>query len=674
MLSVGIVTASAQQCAPKATRACDTCPWRISEPTNGGLQHTDHPGQYSLIRKFETKAEMLDGWLCYMGGTGYPDPAAIYTQPDYANRFGRGYFYETGDPPITEVGGTSGTPGLGIPWLADPTAGMNRYDSACTIMNDLITDREDGQPGFSLRGTRPQTVGNSYTLESEGSSGWPSINEAWTLRLESKDLFNGGLIVISVNFLPYGSSVWPAFWMVGSEPNDWASNRPKRPGMGIRNYWPYRGEIDIIEYTNAYTIEQLEDKWENHVTLHTQPGCYSNRSNPNGMGDLKAGNLAGGKDCNAGTAFTGCSVSMGPNTVGHPKFLGGIYVCNWVKDEGVECWFFNKNETGTYGPEDPLPDLSERAGTVTMEVTFAGGSHANMEAGAYDVLHMIDRAGDGTWVSTCGGGGGDINGDVYSCRWGAVYPDFATGEVAPGTYTVGLGLTGAAVGWATNQFDMNAIGRAGQDFTFTLTSGGAVTVAVELNLQGDSGNSWLGTTLSAATVSEISGAAPSFPPGQPPMPALAPGLGYTTSPIDFATATEVNVADLGPPDLRHDLSRIDPPHCKANPPLSPNTAEVNAMPECAGCHSSQITEALSDMRFIFNTVVCGQWAGNIDSTAMPGDPEGFSYSPEFLVDGATPECEQAFRDYIGAKPKVDGNTDYLPRRFDWDVDFVKLYT
>ena len=42
--------------------------------------------------------------------------------------------------------------------------------------------------------------------------------------------------------------------------------------------------------------------------------------------------------------------------------------------------------------------------------------------------------------------------------------------------------------------------------------------------------------------------------------------------------------------------------------------------------------------------------------------------------GAQPECEQAYRDYISGKPKVDGNTDYLPRRFEWDIDFIRLYT
>jgi hypothetical protein len=331
----------------RATKAdsCPKCGWRIHEPAT--------PGQYTLMRKYETVQEMRDGWTCYMGATAYPDPTKLYTQQMFRERFGRGYFWNTGEPPVHSESGINEQ----MPWLADPTAGMQRYDKGCEYINDLLVPREDGKPGFSLKAMRPSTLGGysfDFTDEVTGETDYASANEAYVLRLESNDVVNGGLTVIDVDYLPWGAGVWPAFWMVGSEPNDWLQHPPKNPGLGLRNYWPYRGEIDIIEYINAYTVEQQGHEFRNHVTLHTSCGCMSNRSSPSGRGDLSGGE----DDCCAGDAFTGCQASMGPNTVGHPGFRGAIYVCDWIKDSHVDCWFFNKDERGTYAEpgEFEFPD------------------------------------------------------------------------------------------------------------------------------------------------------------------------------------------------------------------------------------------------------------------------------------------------------------------------------
>ena len=154
-----------------------------------------------------------------------------------------------------------------------------KYDRGCQYLTELLTERDDGKPGFSLKAMRPHTFADDYT----SNANWPASDDIYTLRLESKDMINGGLVVISVvsnspepcktehsprmpsltlcafgvfcivlclycprDRLPYGAGVWPAFWAVGSEPLDWQSNRPKRTGLGLRNYWPLRGEIDLI--------------------------------------------------------------------------------------------------------------------------------------------------------------------------------------------------------------------------------------------------------------------------------------------------------------------------------------------------------------------------------------------------------------------------------------------
>jgi len=446
--------------------SCPKCGWKIHAPTT--------PGEYTLMRKYETVHEMRDGFVCYMGRTGNPAQSSQHTQPNFSERFGRGYFWETGEPPLSTLGTT------GIPWLQDPTQGMQKYDNGCKYINDLLVPREDGQAGFSLKAMRPPTASAAYVTED--SNGWPDLDDAYTLRLESKDVVNGGLFVIDVDRLPYGAGVWPAFWMLGSDPNDWLAHPPKTPGMAQRNYWPNRGEIDIIEYINAYTTSiDTSNDWRNHVTLHTDAGCESNRSSPYESGHE---DTSSSQRCNAGfdgsnDATKGCSMSMSKNTVGHQFFQGAQYVCEWVQDSHVDCWFFNKNETGTYKP---------------------GSDY---------------RASDGS----------------------------------------------------------------------------------------------------------------------PPV---------RTSPVDFRTATSVNVSELGLPDVRHDLA--------------------------PGCRGPTADRYFSDMRFVINTVLCGQWPNAVTTNVQPIDTGGVSYN------GAS--CENVMRGYIGTPPKQhgDGSRDYLDRRFDWDISFIKIFT
>ena len=124
-------------------------------------------------------------------------------------------------------------------------------------------------------------------LSWDGSDGGGNDpDELYTVRLHSRDQFNGGLVVISVAKTPYGGGAWPAFWMVGNDPNVWNYNIPKNPGLALTNNWPYRGEIDIIEYVNTYTQESRDAQERNHVTLHTSPGCFSKRTSPSGKGHI----------------------------------------------------------------------------------------------------------------------------------------------------------------------------------------------------------------------------------------------------------------------------------------------------------------------------------------------------------------------------------------------------
>ena len=629
---VAVVAATECSGDGRATRfdSCPECGWRIHPPQQSG--------NYRLTRKYETVQEMRDGWTCYMGQTGYPDPAELYTQPDFANRFGRGYFWDTGEPPLN-------ADTAGLPWLTDPTAGMQQYDMGCEYINDLLVPRADNKPGFSLKAMRPSTL-SGYDFG--------ATDKAYTLRLESKDVVNGGLFVIDVDWLPYGAGVWPAFWMVGSDPNDWLTHPPKNPGMGLRNYWPYRGEIDIIEYANAYTVEDKTGHgWRNHVTLHTMAGCYSNRSTPSGRGDLSAGDAAGGPDCNAGGAFTGCSVSMGENTVGHPGFLGAQYVCDWVIDSHVDCWFFNKNQAGAYARDGEFafpesnqnnPPADPNAAYLTVNLDFQDGTVGNLPPTDNGALLLYDVT-SGDWVATFVAVQGNNN--RYVAHYGSVHPGWTASTISFATHTFRIYEASSSSGWSHERTESNLHANPDDanvdaDYIIAIDRGGTYVMTIPITYNGYATATVLGP---AGTVTPDPGP-PAAPPPPPYPSAPTHGAQYDRmSPIDFSTATSVNVADLGPPDVRHDLRQ--------------------------NCHSRQgppIDYALSDMRFILNTVVCGQWAGNLKTTSMPEDPEQMSYDP-----GIT-KCNEAAKAYIDSKRKRTGNRDYLHRRFDWDISYIKIFT
>ena len=424
-------------------------------------------GNYTLTVNHDSFETVIREYTCYMGQTGYPDPAQLYTQPGFERLFGRSYYWERGEPPVTLNALIHGQPT--IPWLTDPTMGMQKYQWGCAYISDLVTPRDDGSPGFSLKAMKKPGVGG-YT--------W-STDELYTMRLHSRDQFNGGLIVVSITKSPYGAAAWPAFWMVGQDPNSWNYNVPKTPGLALTNSWPYRGEIDIIEYVNAYTMESREEGERNHITLHTNPNCYSKRTSPNGLGKIDTTQRSttgventsltdqGGSDCYYNNGFEGCGTSQKVNSTAGPHMEahgGAIYAIEWVKGRHIKGWHWFKDE--------PHPDFSR---------------------GALD--------------------------------------------------------------------------------------------------------------------------------------------------IDY-------IESFGLPDIMHEFSTTCP-----------------------------IENMLSDMFMIFNTAVCGDWAGNLDATRVPEDPTGISYDKKVYggdnPDGfGYPRCEAAVREMLNS----ENVNEVLRERFQWDVDFVRVFT
>ncbi|EIW55456.1 uncharacterized protein TRAVEDRAFT_59797 [Trametes versicolor FP-101664 SS1] len=152
----------------------------------------------------------------------------------------------------------------------------------------------------------------------------PDMPNRDTIRLTTKDLYDyGSLWVFDATHLPYGCSVWPAFWTKG--PN-----------------WPFDGEIDIVEGINLMTSNQM--------AVHTTQGCKTDNS------IVQSGTI-GFTDCSQGS---GCTVhETKPNSFGanFGENGGGVWATQYDV-AGVFIW---------YWPRADVPaELTNNATTIDI--------------------------------------------------------------------------------------------------------------------------------------------------------------------------------------------------------------------------------------------------------------------------------------------------------------------
>jgi hypothetical protein len=113
-----------------------------------------------------------------------------------------------------------------------------------------------------------------------------------SVRITTQDAYDlGSLWIIDLNHIPYGCSVWPAFWSFG--PN-----------------WPNDGEIDIIEGINLNT--------NNQMAIHATEGCYHS-GNTNQLGSTGTTNCSQGSGCTVG------ETSANSYYTGFAEAGGGIF-------------------------------------------------------------------------------------------------------------------------------------------------------------------------------------------------------------------------------------------------------------------------------------------------------------------------------------------------------------
>ncbi|KAH9852517.1 concanavalin A-like lectin/glucanase domain-containing protein [Lenzites betulinus] len=152
----------------------------------------------------------------------------------------------------------------------------------------------------------------------------PNMPNRDTIRITTKDFFDyGSLLVFDATHLPYGCSVWPAFWTKGVN-------------------WPFDGEIDIVEGINLMTSNQM--------AVHTTQGCKTDNS------IVQTGTI-GFTDCSQGS---GCTVhETKPNSFGEDfgKNGGGVWATQYDV-AGVFIWYWPR--------ADVPPELTNNASTIDI--------------------------------------------------------------------------------------------------------------------------------------------------------------------------------------------------------------------------------------------------------------------------------------------------------------------
>ncbi|KAL7416902.1 glycoside hydrolase family 16 protein [Mrakia frigida] len=188
------------------------------------------------------------------------------------------------------------------------------YDN--TTLGDVIWVNETVGVDSTNPLTYTNTAGNAIVKVDNTTTVGYNLKRN-SVRLASKNYYAvGSVFVFDALHLPYGCSVWPAWWSTGAD-------------------WPAGGEIDTFEGVNQQT--------NNQMALHTESGC-TQATSVTQSGTTNSTTCDTSLNDNAGCAVTDSSdLSYGAPFAAAG---GGVWVTE-LASTGINIWFFTRADVPT---------------------------------------------------------------------------------------------------------------------------------------------------------------------------------------------------------------------------------------------------------------------------------------------------------------------------------------
>ncbi|KAF7968294.1 hypothetical protein HWV62_31039 [Athelia sp. TMB] len=230
------------------------------------------------------------------------------------------------------------------------------------------------------------TTTNHAIIKVDNTTTVPFNDKRNTVRITSAESFGVGSVwVADMTHVPYGCSVWPAFW--SQAPN-----------------WPTGGEIDTFEGVNQLV--------QNSMTLHTEPGCTQ-------VSPVQSSTLVNSTDCSyESNGNQGCIVTD-PSTAsygaGFAAAGGGVFVTEYAST-GISIWFFSRSAVPS--------GVSSSAGSI--DTSSLGKPVANWPSGGCNVAEFFAAQNLIFDITLCGDYAGSPAVFNETCT-GVCYNDYVIG-------------------------------------------------------------------------------------------------------------------------------------------------------------------------------------------------------------------------------------------------------
>ncbi|EKM75285.1 hypothetical protein AGABI1DRAFT_46698 [Agaricus bisporus var. burnettii JB137-S8] len=206
---------------------------------------------------------------------------------------------------------------------------------------------------------------NHAIIKIDNTTTVPFNEKRNAVRIQTNEMYSvGSLWTIDMYHVPYGCSVWPAFW----------SHSPN---------WPDGGEIDVFEGVN---LQQ-----RNQMALHTNPGCK--QVNPNQSVDSS---FIPNTDCSYLTNNNqGCIVNDPDVQSYGAEFAsagGGVWVTEYA-ESGISIWFMPREKVASVISSNSSTIDTSELGTPTANWP-TGGCDMNTFFAPQNIILDITLCGD----------------------------------------------------------------------------------------------------------------------------------------------------------------------------------------------------------------------------------------------------------------------------------------